>query len=269
MEKGRGFMDVTLARRLVDEMASHAPLAMVPFFRGESLLHPDWFDILQYAQHRNIGEIQFTTNATLLTPHRSDRILDLGLDFISFSLDSLDPASYESSRRGARLSQTLNHIFYFLEKKAAIGAQITVQVSAVETDFNRTDMDAFVDYWRDKVDRVRIYAQHSTDGHPGSLATAMPCFEKRLPCHKPFSDMVIYWSGDVALCNHDWGRTATGPAIGSVCHNHIDAIWNADTYARIRQRHLESDLATVTPCNHCDHWMMYYLPDGFIGRLYQ
>jgi MoaA/NifB/PqqE/SkfB family radical SAM enzyme len=92
----RGFMDSGLFRRLVDEAAEHPPVALVPFFRGESLMHPHILELLCYAKSKGLGPIQLASNAALLDESMAKGLLDAGLDFISFSLDSGSP----ENRRG-------------------------------------------------------------------------------------------------------------------------------------------------------------------------
>lgn len=269
MEKERGFMDTGLAKLLIDEMMAHSPVSIVPFFRGESLLHPDWFEILQHAQQKSVGDIQFTTNASLLTPENIEKVLDLKLAFISFSLDTVDSELYNSSRLGADYDQTMNNVLEFLKRRDKRCVKTEVQVSAVETPEHRPGMKAFVEYWQTKADRVRVYVEHSTDGFPGSIDEKLPVFESRQPCHKPFTDMVIYWNGQVACCNHDWTRQVDGTPLGDIANDGIAAVWNGEPYKAFRQTHLDCQLDGVKPCSGCDHWKMYYMKDGYLGRTYR
>ncbi|WP_147818802.1 radical SAM/SPASM domain-containing protein [Salidesulfovibrio onnuriiensis] len=268
MEKERGFLDTALAKELLNEMAGHAPVAFVPFFRGESLLHPQWFEILSLAQEKAVGEIQFTTNASLLSSENIERILDLDLAFISFSLDTRDPELYNASRRGADFEKTMQNVLDFVRRRDERGVGTQVQVSAVETPEHKPGMDAFVDYWRPIVDRVRVYVEHSTDGKPGSIDEPLPDFEKRLPCFKPFSDMVVYWNGQVACCNHDWTRLVDGSPLGDVSKDGIAGVWQGEPYVELRKKHLQASLDGVNPCDGCDHWKMYYMKSGYLGRTY-
>lgn len=268
MEKERGMMDVGLAKKLLDEMAAHAPVAVVPFFRGESLLHPEWFEILHHAQTLGVGEIQFTTNASLLTPENTEKALDLDLAFISFSLDTIDAELYNSSRRGANFDQTLENVLHFLKRRDTRGVKTQVQVSAVETEDHKPGMQAFVDFWQPKADRVRVYVEHSTEGSPGSIEEPMPEFEDRLPCHKPFTDMVVYWNGMTACCNHDWTRLVDGTPLGDLSQETIAAVWQGTPYQALRTAHQEAALGGIKPCDGCDHWKMYYMSKGFLGQVY-
>lgn len=262
-------MDTGLAKTLIEEMARNLPVTLVPFFRGEPLLHPDWKEIIAYAKAKGVGPIQITTNATLMDRQIAETILDLELDFISFSLDSIYPDIYEKNRRGAKYNQVLSNILRLLELKAKRGCRLPeVQVSAVDTPQHHLGLDSFVSFWQDKVDRVRIYIEHSQDGHPGSIAAPLPQFDYRQPCHKVFTDMVVYWDGTVAVCNHDWTREKSH-FIGNVREGGIAANWQSKRYQDLRIFHKKGQLNDEPPCDFCDHWKMYYLPDGYLGKIYE
>ena len=268
MAKNLGYMQKGLAKKLIDEMADHLPVTLVPFFRGESLLHPHWYEIIAYAKQKGIGPIQFTSNATRLDRSTAEKILDLQIDFISFSLDTIDPALYEATRRGASYTKVHDNILQFLDLKRERNVKIPiVQVSAVETDLHKPGMDDFVQYWQSKVDRVRIYVEHSSNDHPGTIDMPLPDFPKRLPCHKPFEDLIVLWDGQIALCNHDWTREK-GQPIGDVSDETIMKVWSSARYQHIRSMHENADATEESLCKHCDHWKMFYLDDGYLGRLY-
>ncbi len=268
MEKERGDIDVGLAKDILVEAAQHAPVAIVPFFRGESFLHPYWDTLLSMAKELNVGPIQMATNASLLTEERGRRLLEIGVDFLSFSMDTLDPERYHFLR-GADYDESLGNILRFLEMREDMSKDLRVQVSAVETRDNATEMDDFVEFWRSKVDRIRIYTEHSSNGAPGSLETPPVPRSERSACHKVTEDMVIYWNGDVALCNHDWTRRATGQFIANVKDIGVAAAWNSLEYQRIRHLHNNGNLSGIAPCEHCDHWSTSYIGAGFLGRVYE
>ncbi|MBW1644858.1 MAG: radical SAM protein [Deltaproteobacteria bacterium] len=269
MAKHQGYMDAKLAKCLIDEMTQYLPVTLVPFFRGESLLHPDWFEILQYAKSRGIGPLQLTSNGMRLDRQAAEKILDLELDFISFSVDTIDPEIYHQTRRGSCYEKVVHNILQFLELKQQKGTNLPqVQVSSVATELHRPGMEAFVAFWRPLVDRVRIYIEHSQDGYPGSIADPLPAFAQRRPCWKPFTDMIIYWDGQVALCNHDWTRAKT-QSLGDLNRQSIAEIWNSPAYENVRGTHLSGEVGNLPPCDHCDHWKMFYLEPGYLGKIYE
>jgi radical SAM protein with 4Fe4S-binding SPASM domain len=263
-----GDMEPELFYRIIDQMAQHPGTALVPFFRGESMLHPQFLELLTYARRRDIAPIQFTTNATRMTPEISRVLVDLEIDFISFSLDSVDPQVYAAVRRGAKLETVLERIQYFCDYRRQQQAdKPRIQVSVVSTRATAAGVQDFVSYWRNEVDRVRVYEEHSQDGNFGSLASSCDRQSpQRQACHKPFTDMVVYWDGGVALCNHDWDRQNL---LGNLRRQSIAEVWNGANYRTIRKAHSQDIDRLEKLCRNCDHWRAYYLPDRKVGELYE
>ncbi|WCB46375.1 radical SAM/SPASM domain-containing protein [Nitratidesulfovibrio vulgaris] len=268
MEAEQGDMDTGLALRIIDELAEHAPVQVVPFFRGESLLHPHWADILAHIQRRGVGPVQFATNATLLTEKTIGTLLDMELNVISFSLNP-PPSNPEAARRhGVNYDACRNNVLAFLEERNKRGSSTVVQVSTVETAQRKPEVADFVAFWSSKADRVRVYAEHSGDGHPGSIAETLPAFDRRLPCRKLTTDMVVYWSGDIAVCNHDWTRMVNGRRLGNAAETSLAALWRSPAYEDLRRRHETGILTGSDVCESCDHWKMYYMENGYLGQLH-
>jgi len=269
--KGRlGNMSFDLYRRIIDEIAGYPKTALIPFYRGESMLHPQFIDMLAYARRKNIRPIQFTTNATRMKPEIARALIDLEIDFVSFSVDSINPETYASIRKGGRLEEVLENIEYFCEyKNLKAKARPEIQVSVVRTDDNEDEIADFVKYWRRRVDRVRVFERHTGDGNFGSVKAPAKeySFEKRLPCLKVFNEISIYWNGQAALCCHDWDRTRP---IGDVSRNSIREIWHNEAYEFIRRTHLKDIDDMEELCKNCDQWKAYYLPQGVgaIGELH-
>lgn len=260
-----GTMDFDLFAACIDEISGHPGVAVVPFFRGESLLHPRFLEMMRYAKERGVGPIQLATNGVLLSEEIGREILDLGLDFISFSLDTIDQKLYEELRPGGDYARVQRNVLRFLELRAEHPDPRTrVQVSAVETQRTRPFLPELIDYWKVRVDRVRIYREHSIGGKFGKLDTfAIP--SERRPCPKVLTDMVVYWNGDVALCNHDWDRSEF---IGNVLKDGMTGVWQCAAYQEVRRRHWEGRTQEDPTCNACDHWQTYYCEELRFGELF-
>jgi radical SAM protein with 4Fe4S-binding SPASM domain len=263
----KGYLSFSLFTEIIDEIAERENIALVPFFRGESLLHPRCIEMLAYAKRKGVGPIQFATNGTLMTENVAHGLIDLEMDFVSFSLDSIDPKDYSQIRKGADLGTVLRNIEFFCSlKEKRERSKPEIQVSVVKTSNTSDGIEDFVNFWQQRVDRVRVYEEHSQDGNFGSLSKEEgdAVYEERKPCLKVFTDMVIYWNGSVALCNHDWDRTES---LGNVQENSIYEIWHSNTYKRVREAHLgQSELEEL--CKGCDHWKAYYRKESLIGELY-
>ena len=149
----------------------------------------------------------------------------------------------------------------FLQKAKNEG--VTTQVSILDTLIPQEQKSKFIQSWLRHADRVRIYQEHSHNGF-GDLEKPM-IIDPNLPCHKPFEDMVVYWDGKVALCNHDWNNTEP---LGDLNTQSIKEVWNGLTYSGIRDYNLEGQRCQIKSCHDCAQWMAPYLPNKMIGELY-
>jgi len=264
MSGPKGYMAFSIFRKVVDEMAQQDNIALVPFFRGESMLHQRCIEMLVYAKEKGISPIQFTTNATLMNRELAEALLDLELDFISFSVDSLDAEAYRRIRKGSDLGTVMEHIEYFCNLKRKRGLdKPEIQVSMVKTKESFDGVNHFIRFWRERADRVRIYEEHSQNGYFGSLAEDNQTGDRK-PCLKPFTDLVVYWNGGVGLCNHDWDRKKP---LGNLKDSSIEEIWHSEAYHQIRRAH-RGDEKLEEPCEGCDHWKVYYTKESLVGELH-
>lgn len=111
----RGFMEPSLFRRAIDEIKDFA-YDMSVHHRGESLLHPGIFKMIEYTAKMGIST-SLHTNATLLDENKSRMILKSGLDLLSFSFDGYEKETYERIRVNSYFDKTLRNIIRFLEIK--------------------------------------------------------------------------------------------------------------------------------------------------------
>lgn len=271
MEVSLGNMKDELFKKIVDEMAEHKPIAMVPFFRGESLLHPHFFELMRYAKDKGIGPIQFTSNGLALTEDRAEKLLDLELDFISFSLDTLDEQLYLKSRLHGDLAKSMHNVLHFIElcqerRKKSLKTP-TIQVSTIDTPAYKAGKDAFVKYWRQYADIVRVYVEHDDYGgfRDKEVQKQFAGISHR-PCRKLFNELVILYDGSIALCCYDWYEKHK---IGDVNQQSLAEIWNGKPMEDIRRM---SNEGTFTPdyiCADCEHWKAGYIKNGYLGETYR
>lgn len=96
----KGFMDIDLAKKIIDDGAKLGIITLIIGIHGEPLLHKKICSIIKYAKKRRFY-VTLSTNFTLATPKLSKELIESGLDEIILSLDSVKPELYEFYRRGA------------------------------------------------------------------------------------------------------------------------------------------------------------------------
>ena len=266
-----GFMDMGLYKKIVDEAALHLPVKLVLFFRGESLLHPQFIQCLEYAKEKGLGPVQFASNALALDEKTADKMLDAGIDFISFSLDTLNPEVYRSTRKSGNLSISMEHVVDLSRKcreRRARGLPApTLQVSTIELEDYIEEQPEFIRFWKNYVDIVRVYYEHDEKGgfRNQELKSLLPVLDKRQACRKVFTDFLVYWDGRLALCNYDWKGGLEGLDMTRMT---IQEAWDSPCYERVRAMHQKGCFDGNIMCGDCQHWKIDYMPGGFLGKLY-
>jgi len=233
----KGYIDFDLYKKIIDEIREFNPI-LVLHRRGESLLHPKFNEILDYLKG-DFSEVQIATNATCLNEYKFESIVN-NITFISFSLDT--KKSFNKTRIPAKYDIVKNKILKFLDYNKK---RVTTQISMVDVGQPREEIEEFKEYWKSRVDRVRVYLAHSLDGKFGSLKNK----RVRKPCIMPFYQMTIYENGIVARCNHDWDSDGMGDLKKSTL---ID-IFNNKKYQDLRKQHTTLNLCDQV-CKNCDSW---------------
>jgi radical SAM protein with 4Fe4S-binding SPASM domain len=261
----KSYLDEKIFDKIINELSNYEDLAIVPFFRGESLLHKNFEKYIKKLKELKRSKIQLFTNGVLLNQKIADFLVETKVDFISISLDAINKNVYKEIRGFDFFEKIIENINYLLKIKKEKKSLIEIQISLVKIDKNIDEIDEFVNFWKNKVDRVRIYEEHTKDDKLGKLEDTKE-IKKRKPCKKPFEEIVIYANGDVAICNHDWERK---DKIGNLKDNSIINIWNSEIYNEIRKKHLKNSFKENDICKFCDHWKAYYNEKHLIGELYK
>ncbi len=270
-QMGIGHMDMALYKKIIDEAAMHLPVKAVLFFRGESLLHPQFGECLRYAKEKGLGPVQFASNGLALDGQAAGQMLDAGIDFVSFSLDTLSPEVYQATRKHGDLKASMEHVIRLGEmcrerKSRGLPAPV-LQVSTIELEEYRQHQQEFIDFWKQHVDIVRVYYEHDEKGKfkDTAVAAKLPAMDGRKPCRKVFTDMLVYWDGRLALCNYDWdgglGLDVNGMSLYEA--------WHSGPYESIRKMQQEGSFREGLICRECEHWRIDYMPEGFLGKMYR
>lgn len=246
----KGFMGLDLYKKIIDEAAEYPETVLQLFRWGESLLHPEFSEMLKYVRGK-FKEVQLATNAILLDKKMSEIIAET-VTFLSFSID-LEEA-YRTRRGVDAYHAVEENIINFLKHNE----KTTTQISMVRNNStDGKDAEKFKKLWMDKIDRVRIYEEHSIGGRYGATRFKR---EKRAPCVKPFTDIVIYWNGKTRRCNHDWSNKP----LGCMSDNTLSEIWKSAEFEKIREEQLSLRF-TDEICKNCDSW---YPGEGAQGTGY-
>jgi radical SAM protein with 4Fe4S-binding SPASM domain len=263
----KGFMDLDLFKKIVDEAKGFVSDVHL-LHRGESLLHPDFFEMVRYAHEAGIVT-RFHTNGTLLDEDKARRLIEAGLDQFAFSFDGMDKETYESIRVNADFERTVGNIVRFLEIKKELGAgkPVTfielIQFPDAAKKFDRAARRAFLARFKGlPLDRLHIKELHNWAGEAGPA----PISKAYSPCTFLWHALIIFWDGSVLPCTQDFFGSYT---LGNVRDSTLREIWNNDKMVRLREKILARDVADLETCSRCDRlWrsQVFGIPREYLGR---
>ncbi|MDH4100571.1 MAG: SPASM domain-containing protein [Nitrospirota bacterium] len=242
-----GFMARGLWEKLIGEITEASPDSIIlPFWRGESMLHPEFSSLLEYALDRSL-RVHISTNGHF--PANRHREVLMRCEFVTFSIHS--DKGYVYSRE-------------FLTSRANDSAP-TVQVSFVKGE-SSTDkiLSGILDLPElGGFDSVRLYDEHTKDGVFGKGG-----YEFDIPrtfCPKLTDTLVIAADGTISRCNHIW-ETEKGVDLNTAT---IKEAWESTRLREVRQNYPDN------LCGPCDQWTGHtcgeswrMTADGIVHQIY-
>lgn len=111
---------------------------------GEPMLHPRFFDMVEYAVNRGV-RVTTNSNLTVLSPRRAEQCVACGLDVLHVSIDAASPEVYARIRVGSRLERVERNFGFLREARERAGAnQPTLKIVMVVMRQNLAELPKLV-----------------------------------------------------------------------------------------------------------------------------
>jgi MoaA/NifB/PqqE/SkfB family radical SAM enzyme len=263
-------LELELNNKMVEEVRAHGQ-GVTQYIRyasnGEPLIHPQIFEMMEYAKQRSGVTITLTTNGKTMNQARVERLVAIGVDIVDISLDAYSDDTYTRIRVGGDLRVTRANVLRLIQHTRAAGHKTKIVVSYVEQPLNRAETQAFESFWKDQgADYVVIRRMHSCSGAKTELAETLRTAGRDTPrrsCLYPWERIVINARGDLAFCPSDWVH---GSYIADYRTTTIKDTWQGEFYRRLREAHLTNNYCDHKFCGQCPDWRSTRWPDE--GRSY-
>lgn len=136
------FMPLAVFQHLIDDLSDLETLHLQGL--GEPLMHPQFFEMVQYAAARGI-RVSTNSNLTLLSPRRARLCITSGLHELHASLDAATPETFERIRVRAKLSRVRRHLDALMQARSAYASDYPrVRIVVVLMRQNLVELPAIV-----------------------------------------------------------------------------------------------------------------------------
>lgn len=253
------FIELGFFKSLIDQFAElHAEVTLN--FGGESLLHPQFKELLTYAvqaRKRGLGKISWFDNATLLSKDISRLICGLGVDQITLSVDRLGSLN-DKWRVGSDINVIEANIKHLHEIRGKRKKPLIV-INKVDVD-SPEDTLQFIRMWLAIADAVQVstYRQPIWKVHEPEKYYQGPKHVALKHCLSPFFVIGVLADGRVTGCSCD---ASAENLLGNAKTDKLKTIWGSREFQAFRRSTLNHvGFKEDSPCLLCDCWMRRFKP---------
>ncbi len=249
-----GFIKKDVWIKLIDEMGSWPSHVNLDIHgAGEPLLHPDFFEIVNYAKGKNNIGVGFLCNGTLLEQEKAKKVIELGVDWVCFSVDGAEKEIFEYYRKGGVLDIVEENIRYLLSLRK--GEKPNIYFNMVNHE--GVNLNRFINKWAGLVDILTISLKRPP------LREENRRLKLIRPCPLLYQQLVIGWPGKTGLCCEDfWGDYITGDFSTESLHD----IWHGKPLSKARKLHETGRYDKLKLCKNCDTVIFHQYEVKIIDR---
>jgi len=256
-------IETIIYEKIIDEL--HPYLTnIILYFQGEPYLNKSLFEIISYANSKNIYTTT-STNAHFLNKENSIKTVKSGLDELIISIDGTTQNIYESYRKGGSLAKVLQSTKNILEAKKELKSSKPFVIfqflvfktnEAQITDIKQLAKQLKVDKLQLKsaqiynfennsnlIPRINKYSRYKKNKN-GNYSIKSKLKNR---CWRMWTNPVITVSGDVIPCCFDKDSKYV---MGNINKNSFKEIWQSKNYQNFRKKILNSR-KSVEMCRNC------------------
>jgi hypothetical protein len=248
-----GFMDFGLFEKIMKELSNRRrkPVTHLHGF-GEPLLDTVLSERIELAKGCGIKHTYIVTNASLLFPETSRKIIDAGLDTMKISFYGTDEESYNATMRHLNYTVTFQNITDFLRIRKEMkrkNPRLILQYLPHETNSAKTE--EFKALWNSRLDKKAGDCLNITSLHNYGGGRAYNRVGEKIVsvCFYPWSAMSVLCDGKVVTCCMDYNGDQV---VGDLHSQTVAEIWNGPALSSIRRKFGKLEYSGFPTCMGCD-----------------
>ncbi len=242
------YLEVHLFEKLMKEVSNYKPKVVRITADGEPMLHPEIFTLLECAKRYRVEPVNLTTNGSLLSEEALEEILRIGVDVVDVSLDAFSVETYAKIRAGLDFHKVVENVHRLLERRDP--GRTKVMVSIIRMDANEAELDDFVRYWQERVDKVLVRSLHSNRNFYDHSSSPEPS-PQRYPCPHLWKRLILDYRGRIKFCPVDWQGDSV---VGDFRETSLQDVWKSPRMEHYRALHKAGEFSRIPFCGDCQDW---------------
>ena len=215
---------------------------------GDPLLDAHMAEYIQMLTEKGIPTY-FSCNPANIDLDATYRMMESGLGYIKYSIESVDDEEYKNIRgRAANFSSSYQDIMKVLDYKHEHGLDTVIVITML--NLNKKNQREEFEALRKAFDGLDVYLYlksedcqwYRKDYHPTES------IHWSEPCKHPWMTMTIKSNGEATMCMEDFNNEII---LGDVNKDTLYDIWNGPRYAEFRRQHIRVD-HTIKCDAQCD-----------------
>lgn len=256
----KGFMDIQQFKGLIDKFAQTVYLASMHLW-GESLLHPQISEMIEYAHKKRMGTI-LSSNFNFLTEELAENLILSGLDILVVSLDGASQKTYQKYRQNGNFDKVLANIRLIIQKKKDLKRKTPfIELQCLVMKHNENERDEIKKIARNlgvnlvKFAPFYIYEPKYFDWLPSDIKMRFQSYKTRTKiktktCWWLWSSLNINWDGTVVPCCLKVFNTN----FGNIFNQNANQIWNNQHFKKARGLFLTPPKTSDSVCFNCKQY---------------
>lgn len=242
MTRARRQMDRPLFLRLASEAYELGAREIGLFSGAEPLTCKHLEEYIAHASELGFEYIYISTNGSIGEADKYKGLIDAGLDSIKFSINAGERERYARIHGRDDFDRVVSNVDYVCAYRKTLDRDFRIMISFVEIPENAGDFDLLKARFDSKVDEMVLYEANNQSGQMVDLPD--PGLEN---CELPFNRVNISREGYMRACCNDYENALALENLNDIS---LADAWHSEHFRRLRQRHLDDDLAG-TLCGSC------------------
>lgn len=255
MVRGKGFLDIGLYRRFVQDSVSLGLKELGLYTTGEPFFVKNLVDFVSVAKDAGVDYVYITTNGAMATMDKVEPLLRAGLDSLKFSVNAGTRETYRLVHGKDDFDTVVANIRAIAARQREAYPSLRLSASCVVTKYVENERQALIDAIGDLVEEIVFVGVGGQGGQSldqlalleSTLSDRPPRLGEAKPCAMLWNRLHLTREGYLTLCCIDYENVLSYADLSQVS---VAEAWNNQVIMEMRQRQIDQKLED-TLCHNC------------------